>query len=262
MRISVFASGSGGNCALAEAGGAYILVDCGISLRRLRAFLAQRGLTPDSLDAVFITHEHRDHTSGLAMLTKYHSPLIYALRPVASRLAGMYPQAEGLLRPIQPGEAAEVKGCALSPFATEHDCPSAGLRIDCAEGALGFCTDLGVVTEEVRDALAGVKCALIETNHDVEMLLSGPYPAMLKRRILSGRGHLSNEEGAELAVFLAGRGAESLILGHISRENNSPGRALGCVADALSRAGYGSVSLAAAAPLGEVCAELLAKCPA
>ena len=127
---------------------------------------------------------------------------------------------------------------------------------------MGFCTDLGVVTEEVRSALAGVNCALIETNHDVEMLLSGPYPAMLKRRILSGRGHLSNEEGAELAVFLAGRGAESLILGHISRENNSPGRALGCVADALERAGYGSVSLAAAPPLGEVCAELLAKCPA
>ena len=261
MRISVFASGSGGNCALAEAGGAYILVDCGISLRRLRAFLAQRGLTPDSLDAVFITHEHRDHTSGLAMLTKYHSPLIYALRPVASRLAGMYPQAEGLLRPIQPGEAAEVKGCALSPFATEHDCPSAGLRIDCAEGAMGFCTDLGVVTDTVREALRGVKAALIESNHDEAMLLDGPYPAVLKRRILSGRGHLSNSAAAGLAVFLAQNGADTIILGHISRENNTPALARAAAEAALCRAGL-EVRLLAAPPLGPLSAELLEKCPA
>ena len=93
------------------------------------------------------------------------------------------------------------------------------------------------MTELVREALAGVRCALIEANHDVQMLLDGPYPPLLKRRVLSERGHLSNDDCAALAVYLAENGAESIILGHLSRENNSPGLALSTVGGALSRAG-------------------------
>lgn len=262
MRISVYASGSTGNCALASAGPARILIDAGVSLRRLKAFLAQEGLSPGDLDAVFITHEHRDHISGLPMLEKYHGLRVLANRPVAHRLNGMLPEAEEYIEPVRPGACVDIRGVRLTPFATMHDTPgSCGLRIDCSEGALGFCTDLGVVTDEVRAALAGVNAALIEANHDVQMLLDGPYPAMLKRRILSELGHLSNEECAKLAVFLAENGADTLILGHISRENNSPGRALNAVGDALRRAGH-DISLLAAPPLGPLCAEALRKCPA
>lgn len=262
MHISVYASGSTGNCALACLGRAKILVDDGISLRRLKGFLAADGLTPGDLDAVFITHEHRDHTSGLPMLTKYHAVRILANRPVASRLDGMMPAAGQYIEPVQPGESVTVAGVVLTPFATMHDAPgSTGLRIDSSEGSLGFCTDLGVVTDEVESALAGVKCALIEANHDEEMLRCGPYPAVLKRRILSEYGHLSNEAGAKLAVFLARHGAETLILGHISRENNTPGRALNVVADALNRAGL-SPRLFAAPPLGPLSVEAQIKCPA
>ncbi len=262
MRLTVFASGSTGNCALAEAGDARILIDDGISLRRLRGFLAAMGLGPDSLDGVFITHEHRDHVSGLAALCKCRPLPVYALRPVAARLAGMLPETEGLLRPIQPGGCVDIASARLTPFETSHDTPaSAGCRIDCAEGALGVCTDLGVVTDAVREALAGVKCALIEANHDVGMLLDGPYPAALKRRVLSERGHLSNEASAELAVCLAENGAETIILGHLSRENNSPGRALSAVGGALARAGY-DIKLMAAPPLGALSAVYLEKCPA
>ncbi len=262
MHISVYASGSTGNCALARIGHARILVDDGISLRRLKGFMAQEGLTPGDIDAVFITHEHRDHVSGLQMLAKYHGVRILANRPVASRLDGMFPEAGQYIEPVQPGGSVSVAGVTLTPFPTMHDTPgSTGLRIDSAEGALGFCTDLGVVTDEVRGALAGVKAALIEANHDVDMLCDGPYPASLKRRILSPRGHLSNEESAELAVHLARCGAETLILGHISRENNTPGRALNVVGDALERAGV-SVELLAAPPLGPLNVEAVIKCPA
>ena len=262
MRITVFASGSTGNCALAEAGGARILVDDGISLRRLTGFLAGEGLGPDMLDGVFITHEHSDHVCGLKMLLKRHAIPVFALRPVASRLAGMLPEAERLLRPIQPLGFADLRGARLTPFETLHDTPcSAGLRIDCAEGALGFCTDLGAVTEPVREALAGVRCALIEANHDVQMLLDGPYPPLLKRRVLSERGHLSNDDCAALAVYLAENGAETIILGHLSRENNSPGRALDTVGGALSRAGL-DIRLLAAPLLGATSAVYLERCPA
>ena len=118
-----------------------------------------------------------------------------------------------------------------------------------------------MVTDEVLSALAGVNAALIEANHDVDMLCDGPYPAVLKRRILSARGHLSNEDCAGLAVHLAQSGAETLILGHISRENNTPGRALDVVGAALERAGA-SVELLAAPPLGPLSVEADIRCPA
>ena len=222
MRITVYASGSTGNCALASIGAARILVDDGVSLRRLKGFMAQDGLSPGDIDAVFITHEHSDHISGLAMLTKYHGVRILANRPVASRLYGMIPEAGEYIEPVQPGASVEIKGVTLTPFPTSHDTPgSCGLRLDSDEG----------------------------------------YPAVLKRRILSEHGHLSNEDCARLAVLLAQSGAETLILGHISRENNTPGRALNVVGDALSRAGC-SVELLAAPQLGPVSVEARVKCPA
>ena len=104
--------------------------------------------------------------------------------------------------------------------------------------ATGFCTDLGVVTDTVRAALAGVDCAVIEANHDPELLRTGPYPVYLKRRIASDHGHLSNESAGALAVFLAENGAQQLILGHLSRENNTPRAALDAVSQALTDAGF------------------------
>ena len=156
MRITVYASGSTGNCALASMGAARILVDDGVSLRRLKGFMAQDGLSPGDIDAVFITHEHSDHISGLAMLTKYHGVRILANRPVASRLYGMIPEAGEYIEPVQPGASVEIKGVTLTPFPTSHDTPgSCGLRLDSDEGSMGFCTDLGVVTDEVMSVLPG-----------------------------------------------------------------------------------------------------------
>lgn len=126
----------------------------------------------------------------------------------------------------------------VTPFATPHDAAgSCGYRLD-GSAHFGFCTDLGVVTDTVRAALAGVDCAVIEANHDPELLRTGPYPVYLKRRIASDHGHLSNESAGALAVFLAENGAQQLILGHLSRENNTPRAALDAVSQALTDAGF------------------------
>jgi len=146
-------------------------------------------------------------------------------------------------------------------FRTLHDTDeSVGYRIE-AESSFGLCTDLGCLTDEVLEAMSGVELAVIESNYDERMLCDGPYPVYLKRRILSGHGHLSNDEAGKLAVHLARNGAQSLILGHLSRENNRPELALNAVRTALREAGE-NLRLAAAPPLGVVRMEALERCRA
>lgn len=261
MRISVFASGSTGNCTLVQAGGERLLIDAGISLRRITAFLAAEGLKPDELSAVLITHEHGDHVSGLEMLTKKHGVKILAPRTVAARLRGALPVTEGYIEVIRAGEGFRIGEAEVCAFHTMHDTDeSVGYRIE-AEGSFGFCTDLGCLTDEVIDAMSGVELAVIESNYDERMLCDGYYPVYLKQRILSEHGHLSNEDAGRLAVHLARCGARSVVLGHLSRENNRPELALRAVATALDEAGE-SLELAAAPPLGTVRMEALAGCRA
>ena len=232
MRLVTFASGSTGNCALVSAGG-HILIDAGISLRRIRSNLSLSGLTPEDVSGVLITHEHSDHISGLAMLVKYHKTPVYAPAAVASYLCGSIPGIDPCLREIVPGEVFSLGGMNIRAFPTPHDArQSVGYRIE-SGAVFGFATDMGHVTEEIVAALSGADAAVIEANHDADMLLSGPYPAYLKQRVLSGRGHLSNEEGAELALRLAESGTRTIILGHLSRENNTPSLAVGTVRQAL-----------------------------
>lgn len=194
-------------------------------MKRIRLGLSQLGLAPRDISAVLITHEHSDHVAGLKTMTKQFSLPVLAPRTVANRLRWSIPGVDELVTVLDMGCSFELADCMISPFSTPHDTPqSAGYRVD-GDVSFGFCTDLGHVTDEVAVALEGVRAAVLEANHDVDMLRAGPYPLYLKRRILSDNGHLSNEACGELAAYLARQGLEMLILGHISEENNTRGKA-------------------------------------
>lgn len=260
MRLYTLFSGSSGNCALVSDGETRILIDAGVSRTRICAALSGLGLSPHDLDGVFITHEHSDHICGLPILVKRCGTPVFAPRSVAARLCGMYPELEGAVGAIHTGESIYFGELGVTAFPTSHDTPeSVGYRIEGRGGAVGVCTDLGEVTPAVREALCGVDAALIETNHDEELLRYGPYPVYLKRRILSSHGHLSNEAGAELAAYLTANGARGLILGHLSRENNRPELAREAVERALDLAGA-SAELEVAPPSGTVELEVRARC--
>ena len=193
-------------------------------------------MTADALAGVLVTHEHSDHVKGLAVLLRHDPVPVYALPAVCAALRAQLP-AE-CLHEIAPDVPFCLGDVRVTPFATLHDAAgSCGYRLD-GSAHFGLCTDLGVVTDTVRAALCGVDCAVIEANHDPELLRTGPYPVYLKRRIASDHGHLSNESAGALAVFLAENGAQQLVLGHLSRENNTPRAALDTVSQALTDAGF------------------------
>ena len=229
MQITVFASGSSGNCLLVSSGDSNLLIDAGISMRRISAGLTQAGISWQDIGGVLITHEHSDHICGLKTMIRQRSVPIYAPRTVANRLYGMLPGIENCLRFTPVGESFPLAGFQVRAFHTPHDTDeSVGYRVE-ADGVFALATDMGHVTDEVFEGLRGADTALIEANHDPEMLRMGPYPAYLKLRILSERGHLSNPDCAELARRLCETGTRRIVLGHLSKENNRPALALDTV---------------------------------
>lgn len=236
MRIVVLASGSTGNSTLVQWDGGSLLIDAGISARRIRTMLREQGVALCDLSAVFITHEHTDHICGLTVLLRQQPLPVYAVGATAKYLRQLIREHASLVLDAE-ANGFFIGNAKIFPIPTLHDAlGSCGWRIETPEGVFGLCTDLGIVTEEVLDGLCGTDIALIEANHDVQMLLNGPYPPILKRRILSEFGHLSNDAAAGLAVTLCANGTQQLILGHLSRHNNTPGKALGTVDAALRAA--------------------------
>lgn len=234
MRIVTFASGSTGNCSLITEGRANILIDAGISMRRTLAALGLLGLAPRDLCGVLITHEHSDHISGLPMLVKHHNVRIFAPEALCEVLAVMKPELKNNLNYIPEDDKTDLGGVAVSCFRTPHDAAySVGYRFE-GYNTIAYATDTGSISEELVRGLEGAELALIEANHDLEMLRSGPYPYYLKRRIISPTGHLSNDDSGKLALHLAKSGTKHIILGHLSRENNSPKLAYDTVCAAIS----------------------------
>lgn len=228
-RLCTLYSGSAGNATYLETRGARILIDAGKCTRTLVAALKSIGVDVATLDAIFITHEHTDHIASLEVLTKKYPIPVHILLKSAQRYAKNPPEALCncfVLYSSAPFSAV-VGDTTVTAFATPHDSrASVGYRFEFPDGeqtvSVGLATDVGYITEEIRRGLTGCESVVLESNHDVEMLMYGPYPYDLKLRIRGKRGHLSNRDCADFAAELAGQGTRNFLLAHLSEENNYP----------------------------------------
>ena len=217
-------SSSSGNCTYIGDEKAGILIDAGVSCKRICDALSNAHIDCTAVKAVFVTHTHSDHISGLKVLTKKLGVPVYSLAgnlEILARKDSIAPNCEMF---AMDDAEAEVCGFKVEAFSTPHDTPvSCGFRITAPGGSVcAVCTDLGEVTEDIHRKLAGCRLVLLESNYDPRMLKCGPYPEDLKRRIASDHGHLSNTACGRELNALAKAGVYSFILGHISQHNNTP----------------------------------------
>lgn len=234
MRIVTFASGSTGNCCLVSDGGVNVLIDAGISARRIMQNLGVLGLSPQDICGVLITHEHSDHISGLSVLVRRTGLRVFAPQTLGEVLGTLRPEISESIEYIPKDGCLDMGGLSVRAFPTPHDASASfGYRLE-GSAVFGLATDTGHISAELADGLCGADAVIIEANHDITMLKNGPYPPYLKRRVLSETGHLSNDDCARLALLLADGGTKQIILGHLSRQNNTPEIAEQTVSAALS----------------------------
>lgn len=244
-RFVSLASGSGGNAALFSVGNTHLLIDAGVSFRRLREELRRFDISPEELTAVLLTHEHTDHTKGLNQLLRHTDVFLYTTRGTACRLSDL---PSDRVRYIAAGETLAFGDVEIGVVATLHDtAESVGFTFRTEGRKFAYFTDIGAVTPDLQAGVAGAECVFLEANHDVERLLRGPYPERLKQRILGRGGHLSNEDCAAL-LCQAGERLRRVTLCHLSEENNTPALAACAVLDALSEAGLDEVRVTVAPP--------------
>lgn len=249
MNICTIASGSSGNCAVVTSGGTAVLIDAGVSCRRIAAGLRALNLTLADLSAVFITHSHIDHIRALRVLSNRQPRPIYATYETAQDIAAQFPETAAHLTTLEPERPLSVGPLTVCAYATPHDAAgSVCYRLEAEGHVLAVVTDIGCVSRSVYAAAAGADTVMVEANHDVDMLKNGPYPYPLKARILSTGGHLANADCGNFCAALAQEGTQRFILAHLSRENNTPSAAYATVRAALQDSGADGCALVVAPP--------------
>ena len=231
-------SGSKGNSTYVATTEGAILIDAGVSAKKLCCALQEVGVSPDFIKGIFITHSHSDHIGGLRVFAKKYKIPVYA----TSKTVAALKKCDGFecitLNEIK--DNIELAGMSISYFSTPHDCPgSCGYIISADSRKIAVCTDVGKVTDDIHNALCGCDLVMLESNHDVLMLESCAfYSYDLKRRILSDNGHLSNNACAGEVVRLVESGTTRFVLSHLSENTNLPELALETVRTNMSLSGY------------------------
>lgn len=234
MRFASLGSGSEGNGLVVESGGTRILIDCGFGVRDTRKRLGRLGLTPASLDAILVTHEHADHIGGVpAFAAKYDIPVwatFGTLTVVSDRFEGM-----SRVYGFDSHDRFALGSLEIQPVTVPHDAREP-VQYVIGDGSrrLGVLTDIGMSTAHVEACLSGCDALVLECNHDLAMLASGDYPFSLKQRIASRLGHLHNEAAAQLLSRIDTSRLVHIIAAHLSRENNTPELAGLALATALN----------------------------
>jgi phosphoribosyl 1,2-cyclic phosphodiesterase len=243
--LTVLGSGSGGNCALVETTNTRVLIDAGFSARQICHRLESAGVQPDSLNAILLTHEHGDHTTGLEVFCRKHAVPIFCTRLTAEQLRRAHIGENASWQLFEAGSTFRIQDVEVESFYVPHDAVDpVAFVLRAGDGAVGFLTDLGHATKAARERIRNVNALVVETNHDEKLLqLDMKRPWSVKQRILSRHGHLSNRAAAQLVADIAGDALRTVILGHLSRECNNPDLAL----EAMHQLGLDSLELICAA---------------
>jgi phosphoribosyl 1,2-cyclic phosphodiesterase len=224
VRLCVLSSGSGGNSLWVDAGATRILIDAGLPLRQTARRCRSAGVDVRDLTDVFLTHEHADHSHAAGILGRKLRVRVHATHGTMRALRD--PPPEELRRSVRAGIPVCLPGLTITPVALPHDaCEPVAYVVDDGATKAAIVTDLGSVTAGVVRALQDLDALVLEMNHDVRMLIEGPYPWSLKQRIRGDRGHLSNEQGAQLLQGVLHGGLRHLVLAHLSEHNNTEARA-------------------------------------
>ena len=224
MELCSITSGSSGNCIYVGTDNTHLIIDAGISGKKIEAGLNDIGLKTSEMDGILVTHEHADHIASLGVLARRYGLPIYATAGtiegiLSSPSLGKFP--DGLFREIKADESFNIKDIDIRPVKISHDANEpVAYRFNHADHSVGVCTDLGIYDDYIVEAFTGVNALLLEANHDVNMLQVGSYPYYLKRRILGDKGHLSNELSGQLLCRLLHDKLDTVLLGHLSAENN------------------------------------------
>lgn len=224
MRLCSIASGSSGNCIYVGAGDSHILIDAGISKKKIEEGLSEIGISGEELNGILVTHEHSDHIQGLGVFSRKYKVPIYAtpgtIRGIENyKNLGKMP--EGLFHEVKIDDIFSIGKLDIKPFAISHDAlePS-GFRIEHNDKKIAVATDLGVYNQYIVENLKNVNALVLEANHDVHMVEVGPYPYPLKQRVLGNQGHLSNELSGRLLCDILHDDLKCVMLGHLSKDNN------------------------------------------
>ena len=249
IRFCNLASGSKGNAIWVESDETAILVDNGLSGKELKRRMALVGLDPQRLKAIVVSHEHRDHTHGVGVLARMFKIPVYANQGTLNRATFII----GKINPVifRTGNDFTIGDLRIHPISVSHDASdTVGFTFEANGTRLGLATDLGKSTTLVREHLSGCQGLILEFNHDMEMLINGPYPWDLKNRVKGRRGHLSNPDAAELLSILDHAGLKHVTLAHLSETNNQPELALEAARQAVSRPGFTLVAAEQDNPTG------------